>query len=275
MLVVDDYQHELTIKEYKGFRIVTLRDVDELHKRAEGTARDRFNNNKKRFIEGEDYFVCNTYEAKTLFGVKAPHGLILLTESGYLMVVKLFSDDLAWKVQRQLVKTYFKAKEVASTQSDTSSLSPLLQVLINIETRQNALESALKDKANEIENVREAVATMTDNINRAPDSAVVNRTINELCRWTRLEHEEIYNKAYDIFKQKHGIDIPRRVANERQKIQDERIEKTGKPYAESTLKSKVNGLDIMVRSECLDLFHEVLVAWLAKEKTKSTLRLVQ
>jgi len=32
-------------------------------------------------------------------------------ESGYLMLVKSFTDDLAWKVQRQLVNAYFRTKE--------------------------------------------------------------------------------------------------------------------------------------------------------------------
>lgn len=37
------------------------------------------------------------------------HGnLTVITESGYLMLVKSFTDDLAWQVQRQLVNTYFR-----------------------------------------------------------------------------------------------------------------------------------------------------------------------
>lgn len=39
------------------------------------------------------------------------HGdVTLLTESGYLMLAKSFTDDLAWKVQRELVNNYFRAK---------------------------------------------------------------------------------------------------------------------------------------------------------------------
>ena len=39
--------------------------------------------------------------------------VVLLTESGYLMAVKTFKDELSWSVQRRLVNTYFKAREVA------------------------------------------------------------------------------------------------------------------------------------------------------------------
>lgn len=35
----------------------------------------------------------------------------LITESGYLLLTKPFNDDLAWQVQRQLVKAYFRCPE--------------------------------------------------------------------------------------------------------------------------------------------------------------------
>ena len=104
----------LLIKEYNGLRVVTLKDIDTVHGRAEGTARKRFNDNRMRFIDGEDYFVRKTDEALREYGITAPNGLVLITESGYLMLVKSFTDNLAWSVQRQLVKSYFRAKQLDS-----------------------------------------------------------------------------------------------------------------------------------------------------------------
>lgn len=104
--------HTLPIKEYNNVRVVTFKDIDTVHERPNGTARRNFNDNKNRFIEGVDYFVRNSYEAKNEFNLIAPNGLILITESGYLMLVKSFTDDLAWKVQRELVNTYFRVKDV-------------------------------------------------------------------------------------------------------------------------------------------------------------------
>ena len=100
---------EIRVKEYKGKRVVTFKDVDVVHERPDGTARKRFNDNKKHMIEGEDYFVRKTDEAKEEYGITAPNGLVLLTESGYLMLVKSLTDDLAWDVQRKLVNSYFRA----------------------------------------------------------------------------------------------------------------------------------------------------------------------
>lgn len=99
---------DISVKEYKGQRVVTFKDIDMVHKRPDGTARATFNRNKDHFSLGEDYFVCETYEAKEIFGISAPNGITLMTEQGYLMLVKPFSDDLAWEVQRELVNSYFK-----------------------------------------------------------------------------------------------------------------------------------------------------------------------
>lgn len=101
----------VAIKEYKGQRVVTFKDIDTVHGRPDGTARRNFNRNKEHFIEGEDFFVRNSYEAKKEYSATAPNGLTLLTESGYLMLVKSFTDDLSWNVQRELVNTYFRVKQ--------------------------------------------------------------------------------------------------------------------------------------------------------------------
>ena len=77
-----------------------------------------------------------------------------MTETGYLMIVKSFTDDLAWSVQRQLVNTYFKAKEIMQSvqkplapQNDFSTLcvqvNGIERELDNFYDRLNALEEAM------------------------------------------------------------------------------------------------------------------------------------
>lgn len=134
---------DIAIKEYKGKRVVTFRDIDMVHDRPDGTARKRFNDNKNRFIEGEDYFVRKTDEAKMEFDIIAPNGLALITESGYLMLVKSFTDDLAWDVQRQLVKSYFNA---------TKKLSPeqMMRVQLGMIDKQS---EQIKDHESRIEDL--------------------------------------------------------------------------------------------------------------------------
>jgi hypothetical protein len=107
---------EMQIREYNGQRVVTFKDIDTVHENKSGTARRNFNRNKKHFIEGEDYFSLtkkNSNETNSYIrNITVPNkGITLLTESGYLMIVKSLNGDIAWKVQRQLVNSYFKVKQ--------------------------------------------------------------------------------------------------------------------------------------------------------------------
>lgn len=117
--------HDLSVKEYNGKRVVTFKEIDTVHERPNGTARRNFNVNKKHFIEGEDYFKVKCSEVCTNFVQTPPNGynpdgdITLITESGYYMLVKSFTDDLSWDVQRELVNNYFKicASEIRTHQS--------------------------------------------------------------------------------------------------------------------------------------------------------------
>lgn len=106
---------EMQIREYNGQRVVTFKDIDTVHQRTDGTARRNFRQNKKHFIEGEDYIIVHRNnpmdEFRPLDFPIPPKGITLITESGYLMLVKSFNDDLSWKVQRRLVNSYFNARE--------------------------------------------------------------------------------------------------------------------------------------------------------------------
>ncbi|HEC99082.1 MAG TPA: ORF6N domain-containing protein [Proteobacteria bacterium] len=116
---------EVQMIMYKNQPVVTLEMVDKLHERPEGTARRNFNENRSRFIQAEDYFnlpyrewqsmvVRNSYDGHDKRGHYGKR--VFLAESGYLMLVKSFNDDLAWKVQRELVNRYFRSKVIGNIQ---------------------------------------------------------------------------------------------------------------------------------------------------------------
>lgn len=123
MEMVKINETDLQIKMWNGQRIVSFKDIDRVHKRPDGTAHRNFKENKNHLIENEDYFVLKPVdilkdEFRPLgFDNEKPanRGTTYLTESGYLLLVKSFTDDLAWKVQRDLVNTYFKFQEVVQS----------------------------------------------------------------------------------------------------------------------------------------------------------------
>ncbi|MFK5893622.1 MAG: ORF6N domain-containing protein [Pseudomonadota bacterium] len=100
--------------DYEGTPVVTLDMIDKAHQRPAGTARKRFFDHSERFIIHEDFFHLSYHEVKSLSVFRTAgilpnsQGLIVLTENGYLMLIKSFNDDRAWEAQRVLVNDYFQ-----------------------------------------------------------------------------------------------------------------------------------------------------------------------
>lgn len=102
--------------EYHGTPVVTFPMIDAAHQRPSRTARRNFDANKQHFIEGEDFYRIDSkglHEFRASYPGLFPDAMnqaTFFSETGYLMLVKSFTDDLAWQVQRQLVKSYFRVK---------------------------------------------------------------------------------------------------------------------------------------------------------------------
>lgn len=115
---------DMGVITYKGEPVVTFDMVDAVHKREPSTARQTFHRNKSRFVEGVDFFVCDTYEASHILQRPAPNGARLITRRGYLKLVKPLTDDRAWKVQDEMIDRYFVVEEIAKAVSDGEVILP-------------------------------------------------------------------------------------------------------------------------------------------------------
>ena len=136
---------EITVKEYKGQRVVTFKDIDLCHERPEGTARKRFNDNRKHFIEGEDFFKITPSEFRTAIGEmdsRQQNDITLITEQGYMMLAKSLTDDLAWAVQRELVNRYFNRPEPVSAME---LLETQFKALKEVDAKVDSVKSELDE----------------------------------------------------------------------------------------------------------------------------------
>ncbi len=130
-LTINNEPYKMEVKEFRGQRVVTFQDIDKLHRRVEGTAKRNFNENRLRLVEGTDFFAVPRNELGTNFVPNSSDRgnpdikIILFTESGYLMLVKSFTDELAWQVQRELVHGYFRGRE--TIQALSISMSHILR----------------------------------------------------------------------------------------------------------------------------------------------------
>lgn len=172
---------EIELKEYNGERVVTSWDIADLHEKDVKVVNQHFNRNITNLIENEDYYIISKETfLKSHFVTLKNHApnlkeVALFTESGYLLLVKGFTDERSWNIQRQLVKSYFKLKElkekveageieIKKVNSEISSNNNQLEQLKSIENIITAYKNA--DSRPEKLMIIEMVAQMTGNKNK-------------------------------------------------------------------------------------------------------------
>lgn len=167
--LVKNNNQDLQVKEFNGQRVVTFKDIDILHERVEGTANRNFRENKKHFKENEDYFFVKPSNIQTDEIRRSEinnAGTYLITESGYLMLAKSLQDDLAWKVQRELVNFYFKGQQLTKFQIKDSKAGGLNGFLKTLNSVMKEEDIAAWQRAEVIKDVAEQCGV------KIPDSFV-------------------------------------------------------------------------------------------------------
>lgn len=198
---------EIETKEYKGQRVITSYDVAKLHEREVNDVTKNFNNNRDKFILNEDYFLINKNdisERKISVQEFIPNNvkeIPIFTESGYLMLVKSFTDDLSWKIQRMLVKSYFIVT--------TGQIQP--KQLTKIEALQMALETELENERLRIEN--KAQREIIKGLNGDLQPYQIEDIINRIIRVGGGNYGNRYNEVYRVFKEHYHIDLKARMNN--------------------------------------------------------------
>jgi len=117
---------EIRIIEWNGERVVSTKDIAELHGLDVKIINRKYRRNKRYFMEGIDYFEVRREDLtgvqngtgqeaieEMLFRNSAPY-ILLITESGYLNFVKTINDDRAWAIFKGLKDIYFKAQKEKS-----------------------------------------------------------------------------------------------------------------------------------------------------------------
>ena len=228
---------EISIKDYSGQRVVTFKDIDAVHGRPDGTASRNFRTNRERFVEGEDFYTLNQPDEIRRLGLERPQGgtpesVILVTESGYLMLVKSFTDDLAWRVQRELVKGYFRAKEQARASTPAEQLLAQAQIMVEQERRLTALESGQKQIHSAMQTAfSELVAPSVD---RNSWQDAMRNKIRQLCMEYELNFQTFTGQLYKELEESAHCNIDTRLNNLRK-----RMKQGGAKYAECQAVSKL------------------------------------
>ncbi|EPS55262.1 TPA: ORF6N domain-containing protein [Clostridium botulinum] len=231
---------DLQVKELNGQRVVTFKDIDILHERVEGTVGRNFSENKKHFVEGIDYFHLSYEELRSTKFVERPNpkGLILITESGYLMLVKSLTDDLAWKVQRELVNNYFRVKE---QKVEVNQLSPELQMFKQIfdsvakqQLEQQQIRAEVKETKEKVQAIRDVIKLDTTSWRKEVADLITKMALN-MGGHEHIRH--LRQDSYMLLEQRLKCSLLTRLTNKRRRMADEGICKSKR--------DKLNKLDII------------------------------
>lgn len=105
----------IPVREYEGQRVLTLRNIDVVHKRSGGTAGRYFSQNKTRFREKKDFFLIKD---EKLLSVEK-----VFTLSGYEILTKCYlASDRDMNVQREVIETYFTVAEETEEPVGTTTM---------------------------------------------------------------------------------------------------------------------------------------------------------
>ncbi|MBQ8823777.1 MAG: ORF6N domain-containing protein [Ruminococcus sp.] len=241
-------KRDLSVKEYDGQRVVTFKDIDTIHNRPEGTASRNFKTNRNHFIEGEDFYIVKPSDIQKdeiRLSEINNRGTTFITESGYLMLVKSFTDDLAWDVQRDLVNKYFRAKAIKSTFSD---LSPQLQLLIGMEIKQKEIEAKQQEQETAIANTNQRIDAIRDvvSLNSETWREDCRRIIAQIANksgWGCIGIGAVYNEAYSIIDFRAGCNLERQLNNARKRMREN--------GASNTKINALSKIDIIARDKKL------------------------
>lgn len=260
---------QFTAKTLDGKPVLTFRDIDAIHHRPEGSASRNFRSNRQRFIEGEDYFKITPDEFRQAIGdmdSRQQNDVTLVTESGYLMIVKSFTDDWAWEVQRRLVKTYFRAKELTAEKPKPMSTNDLfaLQVKINreYESKLNALEERADDADRKISTITDVFAAPPTDEERWRD--VMNRKVRQMCEEYGLNYHTTIGDMYAELERRAHVNLAVRQKNLR-----ERMRLGGAKYAQREAVSK---LVVISQDAKLRYIYEAIVREKAAQLAASRMR---
>ena len=231
--------HEISVKTYNGQRVVTFKDIDTVHERPDGTARKRFSDNRDRFVEGVDYFVVTPQmleniemsEKRTLENIiMSNRGTALITETGYLMLVKSFTDDLAWDVQRKLVDSYFRVKQVVN-----ENLSPQMQLLIQMVNTMAQKELADKERDRQIALAQETASKAVAATEKMKDVLIspfdnwredINKKVNQISGVSGIPHQGLFTSLYEDLERTARCDLSVRQRNKRNRMENAGCTKT-------------------------------------------------
>ena len=178
-------------------------------------------------IGAVDFFLESTYQD----GKGEIRPCYLLTKQGCEMVANKLTGKKGILFTAKYVQAFNKMLEI---QAPLQNLSPQLQILINMELKQQQLEFDIQQNEREIKGIREIVALNPIQW-RKDTSDIINKIARNLGGYEHIR--PIRDESYKLLDQRFGVDLKTRLTNKRRRMADEGVCKSKR--------DKLNQLDVI------------------------------
>ena len=175
-----------------------------------------------------------------------------LTRDGFSLLVMGFTGKKALEWKLKYIEAFNLMEQKLRQQSDFSALSPQLQFLIQMEQKQKALESAVKNTNRRIDDMREVMQVRGDNWRKK-----AHNLVNRIASASGIEQSELYTDIYEELEYRAGCDLDVRYNN----LYDRLYERG---YSQSKL-DRLNNIDVIASDKKLtEIYLSILKEYAVK-----------
>ena len=246
------------IIEQSGQRVLTTAQLAKSYGADKQLIINNFNRNKERYKEGK-HFVMLEGREKSIFinrhqidlGSKNAKTLYLWTEKGAWLHAKSLNTDAAWDAYELLVDEYYRLAEEVK-QSDTSNLSPELQMFNGIFQSLVKQEQATKQLESKVDNISDIVGVNYTNW-REGCNKLINKVVN--VRGGFDEHKNVRSEIYKEVDKRAGVSLSIRLTNKRRRMADNGVS--------VSQRNKLSKTDVIAEDKKLIEIYTVVVKELA------------
>jgi len=228
--------------------------VAELHGVETFRIRESISRNCDRFVEGVDLIDVKKVIAPSddlisysqlgysnLEITKANH-IYLLSQRGYLKLVKIMDNDSAWEIYNRLLDEYFMMRAQLQSKVELSDMPKELKMfkllydsLVNAVYEQKRQAEALESMTQKVDNMQNAVVSVEDKVSGIRDVVSLNtdnwredcrHLLARIAKCSGKTYAEVYAECYELVNRRAGVLLQRRLDHRRDRMKKEGISKT-------------------------------------------------
>lgn len=250
--------------------------IAQVHDKQLKSVNEAINNNRNRFRNNVDIIdvknsvdaIDSLLQAGVISKQSAANSanIYLMSERGYAKLIKIFNDDKSWELYDVMLDEYFDLRDANVVPMNSTPMT-MEDIIIYQMNESKATKQKLLKQEKELGDLKSNVTDMQSYLVESPDFKTVQHKVNTFSRSHNMKQSEVWTTVYRKIEDRLGININQRVENRKKKIQEERAREGKKPFAESTLKGRVNGMSI-IRDEKLERTVLEILSSLASEIDK-------